>query len=288
MSTPDEWRERLGRYGIWRRNSLVDPPLASRLEELGFGSLWLGGSPSDDLQIVEDLLDATTTLIVATGIVNIWTTDPQAVAASHKRIVAKHPDRFILGIGAGHPENTGKPAEKPYAHLVESLDALEAAGVPRDELALAALGPRVLQLSADRTLGAHPYLTTAEHSRRAREQLGPVPLIVPEERVVLEVDADAARAIARPPVKPYLNLVNYVRNLRRLGYTDDDLSGDGSDRLIDDLVAYGTPQDIKAHIDRHLDAGADHVVLQLLPTEQPDLHEAYGLLAADLGLSTGS
>jgi len=286
MTGVDEVRGRIGRYGVWRRHSAADGALAAHLESLGFGAFWLGGSPPGDLRVAEELLDATTSLVVATGIVNIWNTDPAEVADSHRRITAKHPGRFLLGIGAGHPESAGKAAQKPYGALLSYLDAVEAGGVPREELVLAALGPRVLRLAAQRTLGAHPYLTTPEHSRRARELLGAGPLIAPEQRVVLETDPEAARSVARPTIQtPYLGLVNYRRNLLSLGYAEQDLAGAGSDRLVDGLTAYGTGEQIAARVEEHLAGGADHVALQLLVPEGQDLADAYRRLAGALGLA---
>jgi probable F420-dependent oxidoreductase len=254
----------LGRIGIWRRWSELSGELAAEIERLGYGAIWLGGSPDGDLKIVEDLLDATDRIVVATGIVNMWKDDANTVAASFHRINARHPGRFLLGVGIGHPEAV-KDYRKPYDTIVEYLDGLAAAGVPKDSMVLAALGPRALRLAAERTAGTHPYLTTPEHTREARTLLGAGPLIAPEQKVVLDTDPARARAIARPKVeKPYLNLVNYVSNLRRLGWTDDDLAGGGSDRLIDALAVHGDAATVATGVTAHLDAGADHVAVQVL------------------------
>jgi probable F420-dependent oxidoreductase len=252
-----------GKLGIWRSERDLSPELARTAENLGYGSIWIGGSPSAPLNIVERLLDATERITVATGIVNIWKDDPAPIAAAYHRIAAKHPDRFLLGVGIGHPEAT-RQYGKPYDTIVEYLDRLDAEGVPVAGRALAALGPKVLKLSAERTLGAHPYLVTPEHTREAREILGPGPLLAPDQKVVLEADPVRARAIARPRIQPYLGLVNYVNNLRRLGWTDEDLAGDGSDQLIDALAVHGDAETVARGVTAHLDAGADHVAVQVL------------------------
>jgi probable F420-dependent oxidoreductase len=262
----------LGTYGVFRHFSALTPAFAAELERLGYGAIWVGGSPDGDLRVIEDYLDATTTIMVATGIVNIWKDAPEPVAASFHRLEQRHPGRFLLGIGVGHPEATGARYAKPYEAMVAYLDALDEAHVPLDRRVLAALGPRVLKLAADRTAGAHPYLVTPEHTRRAREIVGPGVLLAPEQRVVIATDPEQARAIGRPTVeKPYLGLSNYTRNLRSLGFTDADLAGGGSDRLIDELVVYGDAATIAAGLTRHIEAGANHVAVNLVtgPDQEP-------------------
>jgi probable F420-dependent oxidoreductase len=277
-------RDHLGRFGIWRGGAQLTPELAAELERLGFGALWVGGSPSGDLALVEQLLDATTTLTLATGIVNIWQDDAHQVAASFRRIEGRQPGRFLLGVGAGHREAT-QQYEKPYQKLVDYVDTLLTDGVPKDSLVLAALGPKVLRLAAERTAGAHPYLVTTEYTRRAREIMGPGPLLAPDHKVVLDTDLDRARALGRSRVKnPYLGLVNYTNNLRRMGWGDDDLSGDGSDALVDALVAHGSPDEVAAQLTGHLDAGADHVAIQLLTAPGTDPRGGYRQLAQALHL----
>jgi probable F420-dependent oxidoreductase len=276
---------RLGRFGIWRSANLVTPELAAGIERLGFGALWLGSSPAGDLAQAEELLDATTTLTLATSIVNMWRDQPEDVAASFARVQRRHPGRFLLGVGAGHPEATQRYA-RPYQALARYVDVLEAGGVPRDRLVLAALGPKVLGLARDRAAGAIPYLATPEHTREARAVLGPGPLLAPEHKVVLDTDPGRARALGRARVQhPYLGLVNYTSNLRRLGWGEDDLSGGGSDALIDALVAHGSPAEVGGQLTRHLDAGADHVCLQLITEEGADPLPGYRALAPALGLS---
>ncbi|MDF0528511.1 LLM class F420-dependent oxidoreductase [Tsukamurella sp. 8F] len=268
----------LGRIGIWTHHSTLTPQLAIEGERLGYGAIWAGGSPSGDLGFVDEALAATDSLVIATGIVNIWQDDPATVAASHRRIVDRFPGRFLLGIGAGHREATQEYV-KPYEALVAYLDGLDAAGVPADERVLAALGPRVLRLAAARTAGAHPYLTTPQHTREAREILGKGVLLVPEQKVVLETDAVRAREIARPTVEFYLGLQNYRANLLRLGFTEEDLEGEGSDRLIDALALHGDVDTVATGLREHLDAGADQVVIQVLGD---DPSAGYRALAAAL------
>jgi probable F420-dependent oxidoreductase len=279
-----QWRDQLGRFGIWRPTVLATPDLAVSLEQLGFGALWLGGSPDADLEIVDHLLAATDTLVVGTSIVNIWKDDPVAVADSYERIQAAYPGRFVLGIGAGHPEATAHYAS-PYDTLAGYVDQLTDHDVPAEGIVLAALGPRVLRLAADRTAGAIPYLVPPEHTRLAREILGPDRLLAPEHKVVLDADPARARALGRRRVaNPYLGLVNYTSNLRRLGFTDEDVDEGGSDRLVDALVAHGTAEQVAAQLHAHLDAGADHVCIQLLTEGGADALAGYAELARELGL----
>jgi probable F420-dependent oxidoreductase len=260
----------LGRIGIWDRRDRLTPRLAREVEALGYGAIWIGGSPPGDLYLAQELLDATTHLAVATGIVNMWATPATEVAESYHRIEQAHPGRFLLGVGIGHPEAT-QEYRSPFDTIVDYLDVLDAEGVPVEGRALAALGPKVLALSADRTAGAHPYLTTPEHTRFARELLGDGPLLAPEQKVVVSTDPEAARALGRPAVdRPYLHLRNYTSNLKRLGWTDADLADGGSDALIDALVVHGDPATVAAGLTAHLDAGADHVCLQLLRAPDAD------------------
>ena len=275
---------RLGRFGIWRSASLVTPELAAGMERLGFGALWLGSSPAGDLAQAEELLDATTTLTLATSIVNMWRDQPEDVAASFARVQRRHPGRFLLGVGAGHREATQRYA-RPYQALARYVDVLQAGGVPRDSLVLAALGPRVLGLARDRAAGAIPYLVPPEHTRQARAVLGPGPLLAPEHKVVLDTDPGRARALGRTRVQPHLGMVNYTSNLRRLGWGEDDLSGGGSDALIDALVAHGSPAEVAAQLTRHLDAGADHVCVHHITEESADPLPGYRALARAVGLS---
>ncbi|ORI18028.1 LLM class F420-dependent oxidoreductase [Rhodococcus sp. 1163] len=269
----------LGTIGIWRHYSGIPPELAHTIEGAGYGAIWLGGSPPANLASAEEVLDATESIVVATGIVNIWSADAPEVAESFHRIEKKHPGRFLLGVGAGHPEAT-QEYKKPYEALVDYLDALDEGGVPIGRRVLAALGPKVLKLSADRTAGAHPYLTTPEHTAEARAILGPDKVLAPEHKVVLDTDPKRARDIGRPPVNnPYLHLRNYTNNLERLGYSKEEIGDGGSDRLIDALVAHGNAAAIAQRLGQHIDAGASHVIVHALP-DQADPSEVYREIAA--------
>ena len=230
------------------------------------------------------MLAATTTLVLATSIVNMWKDPAAKVAASFARVAGRYPDRFLLGVGTGHREATQQYA-RPYETLAGYADALRDGGVPADGMVLAALGPKVLRLAAERTAGAIPYLVPPEHTRQARAILGPGPLLAPEQKVVLDADPQRARALGRTRVRtPYLGLVNYTSNLRRLGWSDDDLADGGSDALIDALVAHGSPGQVAAQLTRHLDAGADHVCLQLVTEAGADPLPGYRDLAGALQL----
>ncbi|MBV6758538.1 LLM class F420-dependent oxidoreductase [Rhodococcus opacus] len=272
----------LGQFGVWRHAGGLAPEVGAAIESAGYGAIWIGGSPPANLDVAERLLDATSTITVATGIVNIWTAPADEIATSFHRLEARHPGRFLLGIGVGHPEQPGLNYNKPYAALVEYLDVLDAAGVPAGRRVLAALGPKVLELSAARAAGAHPYLTTPQHTREARELLGPGPVIAPEQKVVLDTDPERARPVGRAAVEnPYLHLRNYVNNLKRLGYTDEQIANGGSDELIDALAAHGDAPYIAGRLREHLDAGADHVAIQVLPAGDdpiPALRELAGAL----------
>jgi len=272
----------LGRFGVWTTGP-VTPAEAAEIEKLGYRAIWVGGSPSAELSFVEPILKATKSLRVATGIVNIWKSNAKDVADSYRRIETAHAARFILGIGVGHREATSQ-YRTPYTALVEYLDELDAALVPTERRVIAALGPRVLQLSKDRSAGAHPYLTTPQHTAEARRLLGPTAYLAPEHKVVPTTDADEARTVGRQAVGVYLDRINYVNNWRRLGFTDHDVTKPGSDRLIDALVAYGTPDQIAARLREHLDAGADHVAVQVLGGRHGLVH-ALSDLADPLGLT---
>ena len=268
----------LGKLGVWRMATGVDAAFAAEVEKLGYGTIWLGGSPGGDLAVVDELLAATDRITVATGIVNIWADAPESIAKAFHRIEDKYPGRFLLGVGAGHREHT-QEYKKPYVALVEYLDALDQAGVPRESRALAALGPKVVELARDRTAVVHPYLTTPGHTRAAHESIGSAALLAPEQKVVFDTDPERARATGRETVAFYLGLSNYTANLRKHGFTEEDVAGTGTDRLVDALALHGDGKALAAGLQAHLDAGADHVSVQALGA---DPFPAYRAIAAEL------
>jgi probable F420-dependent oxidoreductase len=278
----------LGRFGVWLPTRSITPELALKIEALGFGAAWIGGSPDADLAWVDPVLAQTTSLQLATGIVNTWSAPAPAVAESFHRIENAYPGRFLLGIGVGHPEHTEEYI-KPYDALVGYLDELDAAMVPTSRRVLAALGPRVLKLSAERSAGAHPYLTTPEHTAKARDLVGNSVFLAPEHKVVLTTDANEARRVGRETADHYLGLSNYVNNWLRLGFSEDDVHKPGSDRLIDSVVAYGTPDAIAQRLNEHLEAGADHVAIQVLGGwKEETLLPALSKLVGPLGVTAPS
>ena len=274
----------LGTFGAFGHHSMwqqLSPDQLRDIESLGYGAIWAGGSPAADLSWVDPILEHTSTLKLATGIVNIWTAEPGPTAESFHRIEKAYPGRFILGIGVGHPE-AHQQYRKPVEALTDYLDKLDEYGVPKDSRVVAALGPKVLKLSADRSAGAHPYLTTPEHTAEARKLI-PEAFIAPEHKAVLTTDPEKARAVGRKSLEIYLNLANYLNSWKRLGFTDDDVAKPGSDKLVDAVVAYGTPDEIAARLKEHIAAGADHVPVQVL-TGPDKLVPALAELAGPLGL----
>lgn len=255
---------------------------ASAIEALGYGAVWVAGSPPAELDWVDRTLDQTRTLKLATGIVNIWTARPEAVAASFHRIETAHPGRFLLGVGVGHPEADAQFA-KPITALNAYLDVLDEYDVPRERRVLAALGPQVLKLSARRSAGAHPALVTPEHTAEARRLIGPDAFLAPAVPVVPTTDVEHARAVGRKTLELYLGLSNYLNNWKRLGFVEEDITRPGSDRLVDSLIVYGTPDTIASRLNEHLEAGADHVPIQLL-TSPAKVIPTLADLAGPLGL----
>jgi probable F420-dependent oxidoreductase len=250
----------LGKIGIWRRHQ-EGPVGVEELEQLGYGALWLGGSPGPDQ--IRPFLEASRTLTVATGILNVWRHEAADAAAAHGELTDEFGERFLLGIGIGHPEVTSE-YRKPLATMRAFLDGLDAAErpVPRDARALAALGPKMLDLAAERSLGTHPYFSSPEHTRFARERVGAGMLVAPEVTVVVEPDTGTARELARAFAANYLRMTNYASNLLRHGFTEADLADGGSDRLIDAVIPNGSAEQVAEAVQAHLDAGADHVCLQ--------------------------
>lgn len=247
--------------------------VAAELEELGFTSLWLSAGFGEGVPgVFADLLAATRTLTVASGILSIWHSAPAQTTQTVAELDRVFPGRFLLGLGASHAprvEGAGRRYARPYSRMVSYLDGLDAERppVPRDRRVLAALGPRMLRLAAARSAGAHPYFVPVEHTVLAREILGRGPLLAPEQAVVLEADPGEARAIARRHMSGYLRLPNYTNNLRRLGWDDEDLTGGGSDRLVDAIVAWGGVEQIRSRVGAHREAGADTVCVQVLTAE---------------------
>jgi probable F420-dependent oxidoreductase len=276
------WSERLGSVGVWRNVKAVDAAMARSLEELGYRTVWQGGSPGSDLRPAEGLLDATESLVVATGIVNIWKSDAAELADSYHRIQAKHPGRLMLGIGSGHREATPERV-RPIDAMSKYLDVLDQRGVPAEARVLSALGPRMLAMAAERSAGTHPYLTIPSQTRERRTTLGLGALIAPEQTVVLETDPDAARRTARRFLDAYLGMVNYTSTMQRGGFTAEDVAGGGSDRLVDAIVVHGDAAVLAAAVRAHLDAGADHVCVQVQPAEG-DVVPALRAIAAELAL----
>ena len=273
-----EWAKRLGTVGVWthdveRMSAAVARDYVQAIESLGFAALWFPESlgSKEAFAHASLLLGGTKTLVVATGIANIWARDPVAMANGARTLVDAYPDRFLLGMGVSHAptvKTRGATYARPLEHLRSYLDAMDAApyvgpkvDVPR---VLAALGPQMLQLAAERTLGGHPYFVPVEHTTVARKELGAGPLLAVEQAAVLSEDPAAARATARRHMKRYLELDNYVNNLRRLGWGDADLADGGSDKLVDAIVVWGGTAAIRSRIDEHRKRGADHICLQVL------------------------
>ncbi|OBB27259.1 LLM class F420-dependent oxidoreductase [Mycolicibacterium peregrinum] len=271
-----------GVFGLFQQWKQVTAAQLRDIEALGYGAIWAGGSPPAELDWVESILEPTKTLKVATGIVNIWSAAAGQVAESFHRIDTAHPGRFLLGIGAGHPELIAE-YKKPYDALTEYLAKLDEYGVPKDQRVVAALGPQVLKLAARRSAGAHPYLTTPQHTAQARALVGPDAFIAPGHKVVLNTDAAQARTVGREALAIYLKGTNYVNNWKRLGFNDSDVASPGSDALIDALVAYGRTDAVAARLKEHLVAGATHVSVQVL-TGPDELIPSLTALAGPLGL----
>jgi probable F420-dependent oxidoreductase len=272
--------DRLGRLGIWTF-SLDMQPMATaqqavaQLDELGFGAVWVpeavGREPFANAAL---LLSATTRMAVATGIASLHARTAMTMNAGWQTLSEAFGERFILGVGVSHQPmvdgvHRGTYGDKPYSTMVQYLDAMDGAifigarpAAPPQRV-LAALGPKMLRLSAERGLGAHPYFVPVEHTVVARRELGPDAWLAPEQTVVFETDPTKARDIGRRFMKTYLSLPNYTNNLRRLGWGDDDLLNGGSDKMVDAIVAWGSLDQIAGRIRAHLDAGANHVCVQV-------------------------
>ncbi|HJP74662.1 MAG TPA: LLM class F420-dependent oxidoreductase [Pseudonocardiaceae bacterium] len=265
----------IGRIGVWtsageRTGSSLNEEtvgsFAAEVEKLGYGALWIGGSQQLPLTLLRNALAATERLVVGTGIFRVWDADAAELAPVWRGLDTDFPGRFLLGLGVGHAPHVTEYV-RPYQKMTSYLDELDEVGVPRRTRVLAALGPKMIKLAGDRGAGIHPYLTTPAHTKGAREILGAGPLVVPEQKVVVEPDLAKARQIARPTVRFYLDLPNYVNNFRREGFTDADFADGGSDRLIDALIGLGTAEQAFQRVRGHLDAGADQVAVQVLGTD---------------------
>jgi len=284
----------LGPFGIWWSGWQDGDGMeesAAELEELGYGAIWLSGGFNPGVSSrFERLLEATTRATVASGIINTWFTPASELAVATDELEQRFPGRFLLGLGVSHAplvEASGRSYERPLSQMIEFLDELDAARptVPKDRRILAALGRRMLGVAAERSLGAHPYFVTIEHTVVAREILGQGPLLAPEVAVVLHTDVTAARELARGYMAMYLSLSNYVNNLRNLGWTEADLTGGGSDRLVDALIPWGSPEAVARRLGEHRDAGADHVCVQVIGGDRQFPAGSYRELAGALGLS---
>ena len=281
MTVPD-----LGRVGLWTFFLDLQPAdrvrdLVPEIEAMGWGCVWVPEAVNRDAMVNSALLlSASTTLNIGTGIASIWGRDPMTTAASLKSLSEAWPGRFVLGLGVSHQPMVdhirGQDYTKPFTKMRDYLAAMDAAlymspAPETTHVVLAALGPKMLELSATAADGAHPYFVPVEHTVVAREHLGPDALLAPEQAVVLSTDADEARRVARGHMATYLNLPNYTNNLRRFGWGDEDLADGGSDRLVDAIVAWGDEQAVLDRVAAHHQRGADHVALQVLPLDGASL-----------------
>jgi probable F420-dependent oxidoreductase len=286
--TTREWADRLGRVGVWSgqldfSSAAVIGQVAREIEALGYGALWTGEAVGREvLSAAQLLLAATDSLVVATGIANIWARDALATAAGQLTLGEAYPNRFILGIGVSHKpllDVRGEDYRKPLAFMRDYLDGMDAGydvyravqPANRPPRLLAALGPKMLELAGARADGAHTYFVPPEHTARAREILGPDKLLVPEQVCVLATDATTAREIARRHTTSYLRLANYTANLERFGFEAADFADGGNDRLVDTICAWGDVETVAARVSAHLDAGADHVAVQVLVDDRRGL-----------------
>jgi probable F420-dependent oxidoreductase len=267
--------DEFGRYGVWASSRLWPndagevAEAAAELESLGYGSVWIGGNPQD-LILPEAILAATENLVVGTSIVDVWRSDAAAVNAGHARLRDRFPGRFYLGLGSGHApivEATGQKYVRPLSKLREYASSLS---TPAAERLFAALGPKALEASRELAGGALPYLVPPAHTADARKILGPDRLLIPEQKVFLGTDTAQARAVGRKAIAHYLELPNYLNNLRRYGLTDDDFAGEGSDRWVDTLIVWGDDEAVRKGVNAHFEAGADHVAIQALSAADAD------------------
>jgi probable F420-dependent oxidoreductase len=293
-------RAALGRVGVWSfalqtHGAVAERAAIAEYEALGYRSTWFPESlgSKESFAHAAILLAASSRMIVGTGIANTYARDAMAMANGARTLAEAYPGRFILGIGTSHAASVasrGSVYERPIAWMTAYLDAMEAAAytapAPAEPVPviLAALGPRMLELAATRTDGAHPYFVPVQHTAMARERIGPEPLLIVEQAAVLDLDLARARGTARAFAARYLAHENYANNLRRLGWSEEDVAGSGSDRLLDAVVVQGDVGAIVGRVREHLDAGADLVCVQLRAPDPGDLSLAgYGELRAALG-----
>jgi probable F420-dependent oxidoreductase len=286
--TTQQWVGRLGRVGVWTGQLDFSPAAVVReaareIEALGYRALWTGEAVGREvLSIASLLLAATDSLVIATGIANIWARDALATVAGQLALGEAYPERFVLGIGASHKrlmDVRGGEYSKPLAFMRSYLDGMDhgydvyRAVLPaeRPPRLLAALGPKMLDLARDRADGAHTYFVPPEHTARAREILGADKLLVPEQVCVLAADPSAAREIARRHTSSYLRLPNYTANLMRFGFEESDFTDGGNDRVVDTICVWGSVEEVAGRIQAHLDAGADHVAVQVLVDDRRGL-----------------
>lgn len=272
---------------FWREEEVRDRAreTAALIEELGFSGLWLSAGHEPGLHpVFADLLEATRSMTIASGIASIWHLSPAEASAAFADLERAHPGRFLLGIGTSHPTATDDYT-RPYSHTVAYLDELDGAAspVPADRRVVAALGPRMIALAGERSVGAFPYFVPVEHTAYARSVLGAGPRLVTEQAVLLETDAEVARAIAREHMTYYLAQPNYTRCLLRFGFEESDFADGGSDRLADTIVAWGDVDQVAERVRAHHAAGANTVAVQVLTHEAGDFApDAYRALAAAL------
>lgn len=291
---------RVGRVGVWASQLGLFPADRARaevadIEELGYGTVWIGEATTKEaLSHAGLLLAATRRCVVATGIANIWARDALAMANGARTLAEAYPERFLLGIGASHAplvDTRGGDYSKPLSAMRAYLDAMDKATYTGPEppepppRVLAALGPKMLALAAERSAGAHTFFVPVDHTRQARQTVGPDALLAPEQAVVLADDRAEARRIAARHLRGYLALSNYTRNLARHGFGDEDVAGDGSDALFDALIAWGDEQAVAERVAAHHGAGADHVAVHvLLPERDASPVPVLRTLAGALGL----
>ncbi len=277
----------LGRVGVWTGvldtvPSAESQRIAGQIEEVGFRTLWIPEAVGRDPFVTATLLlSATSTIHVATGIANVYARDAMTMASTQRSLEEAFPGRFLLGLGVSHYHLVDRVRHhdysKPYSYMVNFLDEMDNAlfmavgPSERPATVLAALGPKMLRLSAERADGAHPYFVPVEHTAQAREILGPDPILAPEQMVVLETDRQRALDIARKGMAVYLRAPNYVNNLKRLGFTDDDIAGGGSEGLVDAIVACGDVGTAVGRVNAHFDAGASHVSVQVLQEDSTSI-----------------